>query len=543
MTTTTSSTEVGARPLLVTRTDFDNPQSPVYVPGAWFDQSAVDRVVRFFLLLRQLIGKWRGRQFELLDWQVAWLIEPVFGWKHPDGTRIIRTVWFEIPRKNGKSTVSSGLGLYLTCADREPGAEVYAAAGDKKQAGRVFDPARDMANGSPKLRRKTRRLRALIEYPSTGSIFRPISSDGARQHGLNVHGALVDEVHVHKNRDVIDALETGTGSRAQPLVIFITTADDGEQTSIYAEKRAYLEGCVEGTIIDPSFYGAVFGAAEDDDPFSDETLAKANPGAGTTVTWAYLRQKAKEAQSSPGALNRYLRLHLNIRTRSTTRWLDPIQWDRNAGLVVEEQLTGRDCYGGLDLASTSDFTAWVLLFPPAEGESKYRVLARFWLPRAAVDRRAGMRPLLLAWAKQGWLTITDGDVIDNSVIKTKIEEDASTFNLLEVAHDPWNAGFVPELAESGMTIWPVQQTVHKLNGPSKKLEVLLGNTLLEHGGNPILRWMAANVQVFTDGAGNIKPDRKKSKEKIDGIAALVDALAAELAGMEAEDEPGELISL
>lgn len=541
-TTGASSTEA-ARPLLVTRTDFDNPASPLYVPGAYFDQTAVDRVVAFFGLLRQLIGRWRGTRFDLLEWQVLWLISPVFGWKRPDGTRIIRTVWLEVPRKNGKSTLSSGLGLYLTCADREPGAQVFAAAGDKSQAGIVFEPAKQMAAESPKLRTKTRRLRNLIEYPSTGSFFRVLSSDGDRQHGLNVHGATIDEVHVHRKRDLIDALETGTGSRDQPLIFFITTADDGDKTTIYAEKRAYLEGCVSGAINDPTFYGVVFGASDADDPFAEPTLRKANPSYGVTVGRDYLLQKAEEARTSPGALNRYLRLHLNIRTRATTRWLDPLVWDENAGIVDEASLRGRRCFGGLDLASTSDFTAWLLLFP---GDDDYvDILARFFLPRGAVERRKDMRPVLEGWEREGFITVTDGDVRSDAAIRTQIEADAKAFRLSEFAFDPWNSGFVPEMLEASDSLlgWELQQTTPKLNGPAKELERLLGRRRLRHGGNPVLRWMAGNVQVFTDGNGNIRPDRKRSSEKIDGIAALVDALAAWLRTRDVgTEEPAEAAS-
>lgn len=495
--------------------------------GATFDADAVVRVLKFFRLLQHISGRFAGVDFRLLDWQVEFLIAPVFGWKNSDGFRVVRTVWFEIPRKNGKSSIASGLGLYLLCADREAGAEVYAAAGDRSQARIVFRAAKMMAGGAPKLREKLNLFQHLIETKDSGCIFRALSSDGDRQHGLNVHGAIIDEVHVHKNRDLVDALETGTGSRSQPLVAFITTADAGDQHSIYAEKRAYVEMVSAKTVTDPAFYGVVFGAQESDDPFAPKTIANANPGAGITVQREYLERVAGEARTSPGALNRYLRLHLNIRTRSQSAWFAPEVWDEGAGLVCESYLLGRDCFAGLDLASTSDYNAWVLVFPGDDAEvDPVRILARFWLPRAAVNRRKELRTTLEDWEKQGFIFVTDGDVQDQHAIREQISKDAEQFNIRGVAFDGWNSGFMPELVEQGLPGWSLPQTTTQLNKPSKLLERLVGERRLQHGGNPVLRWMAGNVQLFTDSGGNIKPDRKKSFEKIDGIAALVDALAA-----------------
>jgi phage terminase large subunit-like protein len=361
------------RPLIVTPLPAD----------VTFDVVAVRNVLEFFGLLRQTKGQWAGKPFRLFDWQVRYELAPIFGLKRADGLRAVRTAWIEKPRKNGKSTECSAIGLYLWCADREPGAEVYAAAGDRLQAGIVFGQARQMAEGSETIVESVglRALqRARLEHPRTHAIFRALSSDGARQHGLNVHGGIVDEVHVHKNPDLIDALETGTGSREQPLIVFITTADDGDDSSVYATKREYLEGIAAGTITDPSFYGVVFGVddrAAGFDPFADATLHAANPGAGKTVTWDYLRKAAASARQSPSELNRYLRLHLGIRTKQTTRWLTLQAWDAAAGLADAERWEGRTAFAGLDLSTTTDLTSFQMVLPYEPG---VEVWPMFWLP-------------------------------------------------------------------------------------------------------------------------------------------------------------------
>lgn len=516
----------------------------------YYDAPAVEKVLRSFRALHQLIGRHAGLPFVLLDWQVRYLIAVVFGLKRTaTGRRVIRTVWFEIPRKNGKSTLCSGLALYLLAGDGEQGAQVYTAAGDRSQAGIVFGPCRDMAAGSPQLARRLTPAgirRHYLEHPPSGSILRALSSDGARQHGLNVHGAIVDEVHVHRNPDLIDALETGVGSREQPLVVFITTADDGVDGSIYATKREYLEGIVSGTIVDPTFYGVVFGVdhtAAGFDPFATETLVAANPGTDVTVLLEYLEAKAEEARQSPSQLNRYLRLHLNVRTKQTMRWLPLDRWDAAAGngLDPAHLFHGRPSYGGLDLSSTTDFTAFAFITQlvdeaaiPTEG---YAAHVLHWIPEERADeleRKTGVP--LGAWREAGWLRFTEGNVVDYAQVRADIRAEAELLGttLVEVAFDPWNASeTVNEMQNEGLTMVPIRQGYASLSAPSKELErLVMGSTtaapLLIHGANPVLRWMADNVEVHQDPAGNIKPakpDRRKSTKRVDGIAALVNALA------------------
>lgn len=547
----------GRRPLLVT---------PLPAPpGTWFDLLAVERVLKFFLLLKQLIGRHAGREFRLMDWQVRYLIAPVFGLKRPDGYRVIRTVWFEIPRKNGKSTICSGLGLYLFAADREQGAEVYAAAGDRDQANIVFRAAANMASGSPPLKKKLGRRgiqRKLLEHPVTHSIFRALSSEGLRAHGLNVHAGIIDEVHVHRNPDVVDALETGTGSRAQPLIVFITTADDGAETgSIYATKREEIEALAGGHAEDPTVWGVVFGAdesAEDFDPFDEETLRTANPGYNITVLADYLASKAAQAKRSPQQLNRYLRLHLNVRTKQTTRWLRMDDWDACArepvtGLPVPvelDDLEGRDCYGGLDLSSTTDMTSFSLWFPPEtdDPDEPHIWVPFFWLPEDNLrDLERRTKVPLERWSKTAAhagpaLRLTEGNVVDYRAVRELVTDTlAPRFNIKAVGYDRWNATeTVSELIDAGVEMEQVSQGYAGLNQPCQQLERLVLSQRIAHGGHPILKWHVDCVGIKTNSDGYVKPvkpDRQLSSKRIDGVASGLNALAMHLLRAEPEEEP------
>lgn len=528
---------------------------PIMRGGTWYSHRAVEKVVRVLGDLQQIKGRWARHPLKLFDWQVFYEIGPVFGLLSPaTGLRIVRTAWFEKPRKNGKSTECSGLGLYLAFADGEEGAEVYAAAKDKAQAKLVFDPAKTMAERSSMLRRKltTRGItKTYLQNPSTTSIFKPLAADvGGNLHGLNVHGGIIDEVHVHKNPDTIDALETGTGSRDQPLIIFITTADEGAAGSIYDTKRTYVENLVSRTIVDPSFYGVVFAASEEaieQRPFERDTLRAANPGFGYTVTEDYLMGKAREASNSPSQLNRYLRLHLGKRTKQTIAWLTLAQWDAAGGMVSPSDFEDRVAYLGYDLSATTDFTAasWVAPLDPVDNpdnpdepiEMGYLVWAMFWVPEDRIDtlEQATAMPIR-RWIAEGWIIATEGNVVDYRKFRADIEAITAKLGcrVAEVAYDPWNATETAlEMANAGYEMVQTRQGYLTLNAPAKEVErMVMGSSperpLLRHGGNPVLRWMADCAEVMQDPAGNIKPakpDRRKSSKRIDGIAALVNAMS------------------
>lgn len=518
-------------------------------PDVVYSRRSVERVVRSLGKLKQIKGRWARHPLRLFDWQVLYEIGPVFGLLDAStGFRIIRTAWLEKPRKNGKSTECSGLGLHLAFADGEEGAEVYAAAKDKGQAQIVFQPAKVMAERCAELRKKlTPRgiTKGYLTNPTTTSIFRPLAADmGGNLHGLNVHGGIIDEVHVHRSPDTIDAIETGTGSREQPLVVFITTADEGVTGSIYDTKRSYVENLEAGTIVDPTFYGVVFAATEEQlhgDPFSLATLTAANPGIGYTVTEEYLKAKAREAANSPAQLNRYLRLHLGKRTKQTMAWLTLKQWDAAAGMVRAEEFADRITYLGFDLSATTDFTAAVWVAPLEQDDEQfpfeYLTWARFWIPEERIDELQRLTGVpLRRWIREGWITATEGNVVDYAAFRRDVAAETKRLacTVAEVAYDPWNATeTVQEMQNEGHTMIPTRQGYLTLNAPTKEItRLVFGSTparpLLRHGGNPVLRWMVNCAEVMQDPAGNIKPakpDRRKSANRIDGVAALVNAMS------------------
>ncbi len=529
MGTTASSTLDVPVPLICTGPPSPDRHSPRYVKGAWFDQAAVDRFLSFARHCRHTKGKWAGLPFELEPWQLRYIAEPVFGWKHQDGTRIVRVAWLELPRKSGKSSIATVIGLYLLCADREPGAEVYAAAWDAKQARMVFDPARHMVPRSPELARRLKPYRDVVLFPATDSKFEVLTSESDTKHGLNAHGVVVDEVHVHRSRDLVDTLETSTGSRTQPLVVFITTADDGKAESIYDEKRRYTERVAAGTVVDPSHYGLVYAADEGDDPLVEATWRKANPNFGVTVQASYFAKEAAMAKARPAYMATFKRLHLNLRAKPSTEWLPLERWTAVTDLVVEDQLVDRVCYGGLDLASTTDLAALCWDFP--DGDGGHDAVWRFWAPQdrlGDLDARTGGQASV--WAREGWLQTTQGDVIDYRAILGQIDRDARRFDVREVAYDRWGMEFVrQQITDDGLVVFPFGQGMTSMSPALKEWERLILQGRYRHGGNLVMRWMFGNLAVESDAAGNVKPSKRKAADKIDGCVAAVMALARAVA--------------
>jgi phage terminase large subunit-like protein len=508
-------------------------KTPEPCGSARFDPARVDTVLAAFKVLRHTQGKWAGRPFVPDPWQVAYILAPVFGWvrRNDDGdlVRAIRTEYVELPRKNGKSTLAGAQAMYLTGADGESGAQVYAVAAAKDQARYCFDPVKALAERAPGLAPHVKVLQSRVVHKASASYFAVVASVADLMHGANVHGAVIDELHVHKTRDLVDAVETGTAARTQPLVVIITTADDSRQGTIYAEKRAYVEQLADGVIEDPTFYGVVWGADDADDPMAEATWRKANPGFGISPTREFLVAEAAKAKNAPATMARFKRLHLGIRTKQDTRYLDLAVWDRNAGLVDEAKLVGRRCVGGLDLAATTDLTALCWDFPDDDGG--HDVIWRHWAPAGALAqlnrRTAGQADL---WVKAGWLALTPGDVVDYGYIRAQIGRDMEKFSVGEVGYDPWNATqLVTDLQGDDAPMVTVRQGYATMSPPTKELLRLLLEGSAEspryrHGGNPIVRWQVDHFAVEMDPAGNVKPSKAKASEKIDGLVAGIMAL-------------------
>lgn len=546
---------------------------PREVPGARFDPERADKVVAAFRQLRHTKGRFAGQRFDPDVWQVAYLIAPVAGWVHRsvdsgDWVRIITIAYFEMPRKNGKSTTASGWGIYLTAADGEQGAQVVAAATTKEQAGFVFEPIRQIVNKSPGLKRYLRALKHRITHAASGSYFQPIANAGDAQHGADIHGAIVDELHLHKDMALIEALETGTGSREQPLIIYITTADAGKRHTPYDEKRQLVEKLARRVLKRPSTYGVVFAAEKPeydkgklikgDDPFAESTWRKSNPGYGISPTKRSMVEAAEKAKDSPAELARFLRLRLGIRTKQETRYLDVDHWDLNASIVVPERLKGRQCYGGLDLGSTSDLCALAWVFPNDDGT--FDALLRHWAPEDSIedlDERTAENAT--NWVSQGWLTTTPGNVTDYDFIEAQIGRDRDEFLVQEIAYDRWNAQqLINNLITDGAPMLTMGQGFASMSAPTKDLQRLIRigartdenglpiKPMIRHGGNPLLRWEIDNFAVAMDPAGNVKPDKANAGDKIDGVVALIMALsralaAREVAGTSAYEDEGLMI--
>ncbi len=502
------------------------PQIPGYDPFATardctFDEEAADLAVGFFReCLTHVKGAQAGQPFVLAPWQQA-VVGNLMGWKRPDGTRRYREALIMVPRKQGKTLMAAGLALHAFFCDGEPGSEIYAAAADRDQARLLWDVARRMIQNEPALFESCRLYQHSIVIETMGSCFKAISADAATKHGYNSHFVVVDELHAQRDRELVDVLLTSMGARRQPLMVYLTTSDF-ERPSICNEKHDYACKVRDGILEDPSFLPVVYEAAHDAEWTSKDVWAQVNPGLGQSLNLEYLERECRRAQEQPSYENTFKRLHLNIKTQADVAWLSMADWDACAARVPPDDLRRKTCYAGLDLASTTDLTAFVLYFP----EDGHRVLPFFWAPREnAVKREHRDRVPYTAWARDGHLQLTEGNVCDYEAVRLRIDELGKLYDIKEIAFDRWGAQqLVTNLKDDGHEVVAFGQGYASLSAPAKELEKLIVSRQLRHDGHPILRWCASNVMIETDAAGNIKPSKRKSKEHIDGIAALVMAI-------------------
>ena len=522
---------------------------------SWFDEKIADRAARFFpACLSHIEGSTAGSKFTLQPWQDNF-IRMLFGWQVKDSmgrnVRRYREVFLMIPRKNGKTPLAAGIALYTFFCDQEIGAQIFCAAADTEQAALLFRHARGMVEAEPELESRADIFkgtghRSIVLKRDPGSFFKVLSSDAKTKHGGNTHMVMIDELHAQKDRELVDVLETSMASatRKQPLMINITTADY-ERVSICNEKHDYARKVRDGILKDNSFLPVVFETLLTEDWTSPEVWAKCNPNLGVSVSLDYMRAKCLKAQESPVYENTFKRLHLNIRTTSNVNLINMDDWDKcPSEKYTLEELQDEVCFGGLDLASTTDLASFALYFPRLKYGHWF-----FWCPAENIETRSRRDKVPYSmWAKQGLIEATPGNVIDYAYIIEKIKEMHGTFpNLRMIAYVPWNARQTAlQLQEQdGVKMVEFRQGFVTMNEPTKEFLRLVKSHQFGHGANPVLRWMASNATAQTDPADNIKISKKDSREKIDGLIAEVMAVGLAMTqpaeAQSVYEKPGENI--
>lgn len=510
---------------------------------AWpyvLDEARGSRACLFIELLPHIKGEWakpvyvdgglRYARIALEDWQIFVELQ-LFGWVHrTTRLRRFRRSYEEVARKNAKSTRVAARELYLLAADGEPGAHVYSAATTGDQAREVFDVARNMGLRETEFRARfgVNIGKHDIVIAETASSFRPLNAEGSTLDGLNVHAACIDELHAHKTRAVWDVIDSATGARSQPLVSAITTAGS-DRAGICYELRDYVRKILDGVLVDETWFGIIY-CPDDEDikagRWDDPAVwRKANPNLGVSVKLDDMQAAAKRAMAQPSALNAFLTKRLNVWVSSDSAWLDMRAWDACADPTLSiEDFRGEEMVAGLDLASKVDIAAKIKLFRrEIDDKEHFYAFLSAYLPQRAID--IGTNSQYAGWARQGLLTVTDGEVTDYGVIEDEIRDDMAAHQVLEVAFDPFQATQLSgNLLDDGVPMVEMRPTVLNFSEPMKLLEALVLEGRLHHDGNPLLAWMVSNVVCHTDAKDNIYPRKERAENKIDGVVALIMAL-------------------
>lgn len=508
---------------------------PGYDPVAtaedcWFDEAVADKACEFFYTFLTFIeGHNAGQPFALEPWQKA-VIGCLFGWKRPNGLRRYRKFLLYIPRKNGKTPLVAGILLLIALCDGEPGAQIYAAAASTDQASLLFKHMSLMASQSPELSEITTTYKSFksMNFPQNTTV-KVLSAKANTAHGKNTHCFAVDELHAQNDRELLDALTTSTGTRTQPLEIYLTTADY-DRPSICNEVYEYACRVRDGVFPDKTFLPVIYEALIGDDWKDPAVWRKANPNLGVSIREDWLAEEAETASRKPDYLNAFKRLHLNIRTGASVAWIPMHEWDACDAELPD--LTGRECYAGLDLSSTQDVTAFVMVFPPVYENEPTWIVPKMWIPEDTAHERQRVGGIPYAtWIEQGFMLSTPGNAVDYEFVKAEILACASKYQINLIAFDPWNADmFAQHLAAEGLRVGEWRQGFGSMNAPCKELQRMILTREVAHGGHAVLRWMAGNVMVETDAIGNIRPSKKKSSQKIDGMVALVMAVGGMMLG-------------
>jgi phage terminase large subunit-like protein len=512
--------------------------------GPAFSEARASRALKFISNLTHTKDKWAGKPFDPRPWQ-AQIIRELFGRMRADdpSRRAYRTCYIEIPRKNGKSEICAAFALYGLIGDGLQGAEVYSAASDKEQAALVFNVAAQMVRNDPFLASRLKIIdsqKRIVDH-KTGSFYRAISAEAYSKHGFNASMLIYDELHAAQNRELWDVLTTSMGARSEPMNVAITTAGY-DRNSICWEQHWYAQQIIDGIINDPSFYPVIYAAPKDADWLDEEVWKAANPALQDFRDIDEMRAMAHKAKEIPALQNTFRRLYLNQWTEQSERWIDMAAWDacQSPGApdwrALRERMKGKPCCAALDLSSRTDLTALALIFE--DDDDGMTVVPFFWVPEEGASKRSRTdRVPYEQWIKDGLITATPGNVVDQGFIREDINRLAKAYKIRDLAFDPWNATkLAVELDQDGIKITEMRQGFRSLSEPTKHLGALVTGRKLRHGGHPVLRWMASNMVVRQDPNGNLSPDKSKVTERIDGIVATIMGIGAALVNQEREPE-------
>ena len=499
--------------------------------GWYFDRKAAIRAIGFIEKLKHTKGKWAGQRFKLESWQ-QFILWNIFGWMKADGTRRFRYVYVEIARKNGKTALSAGIGLYMLFADGEARPEVYSAATVKDQARICFSDAVEIVKKTD-LKNYLSPYRNSIVYELKGGTMKPLSSDYGTHDGLNPSCGIIDEFHAHKDSGMFDVIKSAFGARRQPLMFIITTAGFNKNGACYAYRSNVIK-ILQGINEDDSLFGIIYTLDSKEEWDNPKMWIKSNPNLGVSVFPEYLADQVNDAKNRPEAVRNVMTKNVNLWVDAEKTWILDDMWQKCIGTTDIKSLRGCKCWGGLDLSNVSDITAFVLLFHENE---KFQLLPFFWIPEEKMLEKIRKENINYdKWSSLGFVKVTAGNVLDYDFVKADILQIAEIYDLQSTAYDRWNASqTIIDLQNEGMECSPFGQGYGSMGAPTKEFEKMVLTEKIEHFGNPVLRWMMASTVVKTDPAGNIKPDKEKSSQKIDGIVASIMALGEWMTAQAEED--------
>lgn len=499
--------------------------------GWYFDRKAAIRTIGFIERLKHTKGEWAGQRFKLEPWQ-QFVLWNIFGWKNADGTRRFRYAYVEIARKNGKTALSAGIGLYMLFADGEARPEVYSAATVKDQARICFSDALEIVKNT-NLKNYLSPYRNSIVYELKGGTMKPLSSDYGTHDGLNPSCGIIDEFHAHKDSGMFDVIKSAFGARKQPLMFIITTAGFNKNGACYSYRENVIK-ILRGVNEDDSLFGIIYTLDSKEEWDNPKMWIKSNPNLGVSVSPEHLADQVKDAKNRAEAVRNVMTKNVNLWVDAEKTWILDDMWQKCIGTTEREALRGCQCWGGLDLSNVADITAFVLLFHENE---RFQLLPFFWIPEEKMQEKIRKENINYdKWVSLGYVKVTAGNVLDYDFVKADILQIVSEFDLQSTAYDRWNASqTIIDLQNEGMECSPFGQGYGSMGAPTKEFEKLVLTEKIEHFGNPVLRWMMASTVVKTDPAGNIKPDKEKSTQKIDGIVASIMALGEWMTAQAEED--------